>query len=84
LTKRRQQSNIANDSNNGNGRDRDRDGDGKGDGNDSATTTNANKVNDDNGGNSRMVIGQRRLDKDNGTMTICIVETSVGRLYSVQ
>ncbi len=72
MTKQCWQRDIDDDGNDGDGRDGDGDGNGKGDGDDAAAATNSDDVNDDDGGNSRMAIGRRQLDVDNGTTAICV------------
>ncbi len=68
LTKRHWWSNVNHDGNNGNGGDSDGDGNGDcvGNGNDAAAANDGNNVDEEDGGNSRMAIGQWQLDNNNG------------------
>jgi hypothetical protein len=72
MTKQHRQSNVDNDRDDNNGRDGNGDGDGKGNGNDATATTDAKNVDDHDGVYLRMAIGQRLLDDNNGTTTICV------------
>ncbi len=72
MMKRCWQSNIDDDGDDGNGGDGNGDGNGKGNSNDAAAATNSDDVDDNDGGNLRMAIGQWRLDDNNGTTTICV------------
>jgi hypothetical protein len=74
MTKQHQQSIVDNDGNDAKGGDSDGndggDGNGVGNGDDTTTAANGNNVNDDNGSNSRMEIGQQQLYNGNGTTTM--------------
>ncbi len=67
MTKQCHQSNVDGDGNNGDGGDSGNDGNGDGDGDDATTAADGDNVDDNNSGISRMAIGQRRLDDDDGT-----------------
>jgi hypothetical protein len=70
MTKQRRRSGVNDDGDNRNGRDSSNDGDGDGDGDNSAATANGDDVDDNASGILRMVIGQQRLDYNNGTTTM--------------
>ncbi len=70
MTKQRHQSGVNNDGDDGNGRDSGNDGDGDGDGDNSAAAANWDYVDEGDRGVSRMAIGRRQLDNDNGTTTM--------------
>ncbi len=70
MTKQRCQSGVDNDGNNGDGGDSGNDGNGDGDGDDSAATANGDDVDDNNSSVMRMAIGRRRLDDNDGTVTM--------------
>ncbi len=57
---------------------RDGDGGSDGDGNDAAAATNGNGVHEDYGGDSRMAIGRRRFDDDDGTTTMYVGDDGNG------
>ncbi len=63
---------FDNDTIDGKGRDGDSDSNSNcnGDGNDATAAADGNDVNEDNGGNLRMAIGQWLLDNDNGKITM--------------
>jgi hypothetical protein len=60
---------VDNDGNNGDGGDGNSDGNGNGNGNsnDAAAVVDGYDVDEDNGGNSRVAVGQRQLDDNDGT-----------------
>jgi hypothetical protein len=70
MIKQCRQSDIDNDGDDSNGRDSNGNGNGEGDGDDAAAAANVKDVNDEDSSVSRMAIGRRQLDDDNGTMTM--------------
>jgi hypothetical protein len=64
MTKQHRRSSVNDDGNDGNGGDGD--GNGNSNGDDAAATADGNDVNDDNGSNLRMVIGQRQFNNNDG------------------
>jgi hypothetical protein len=70
MTKQCRRSGVDDNGNNGNGGDSGDDGNGDGGGEDSAAAADGDDVDDNDSGVSRTAIEQRRLDNDNGTMTM--------------
>jgi hypothetical protein len=70
MTKQHHQSGVDDDGDDGNGGDSGDDGDGDGDGDKPAAAADGDNVNDNDSGVSRTAIGRRRLDNDDGTMTM--------------
>ncbi len=68
ITKQGQQSNFADEGNNGKGGDDNGNGNSNsdGNGNDADAAANSNNVDDKCGSNSRMAFGQRQLDDNDG------------------